>query len=148
MSGVQHESVPEPRGAVDPAVGPRRGGGEHDGERDGDGRPADLTARVVALEHEVAHLEAALETRTRIGTAIGLLAERHGTTTERAWSLLTRLSNHTNNKVQEVARLLVDVTDGSLDAADVEAVGELARSLPRAVAALGLGDGRSPGGTR
>lgn len=141
MSGVQHRSVPEPRGAAGPAAGP----GAWDAARDGE-RQLDLAARVVELEHEVTHLEAALETRTRIGTAIGLLAERHHTTTAQAWSLLTRLSNHTNHKVQEVARLLVDVTDGTLDADDVEAVGRLARSLPRAVAALGLDD--RPGGAR
>lgn len=141
MSGVQHRSVPEPRGAAGPAAGP----GSWDAARDGE-RQLDLAARVVELEDEVTHLEAALETRTRIGTAIGLLAERHHTTTAQAWSLLTRLSNHTNHKVQEVARLLVDVTDGTLDADDVEAVGRLARSLPRAVAALGLDD--RPGGAR
>lgn len=118
MSGVQSEAFSDPVG---------------------DDPEPDLAARVAELEAEVANLEVALQTRTRIGTAIGLLAERHQTTTDLAWSLLTRLSNHTNNKVQEVARLLVAVADGTLESEDVAAVGELARSLPRAVAAIGLG---------
>ncbi|GAB3991130.1 ANTAR domain-containing protein [Nocardioides marmoraquaticus] len=126
MSGVQSERFPDP---VEPttAVGEA---GDH----------AALVARVAALEADVENLEAALETRTRIGTAIGLLAERYDTDTDRAWALLTRLSNHSNHKVQEVARLLVAVTDGTLDAHEVDTVGALARNLPRAAAAVGLGD--------
>lgn len=97
-----------------------------------------LEARVAELEHEIEHLELAVESRTRIGTAIGLLAERHDTTTDLAWALMSKLSNHTNSKVHEVARLLVAVTDGTLDGDDVERVALLARHLPRAAAAVGI----------
>lgn len=133
MSGVQSEGSPDP---VEPATAVDGAAGEGvEGDR------AALVARVAALEAEVANLGAALDTRTRIGTAIGLLAERYDTDTDHAWALLTRLSNHSNHKVQEVARLLVAVTDGTLDAHEVDTVGALARTLPRAAAAVGLGDG-------
>lgn len=135
MSGVQLGEFSDDGSHEDPVVSP-------DGFPGGSIDAGLLAARVAHLESEVLNLEAALQSRTRIGIAIGLLAERHDTTSERAWSLLTRMSNHTNHKVAEVARLLVAVNDGTLDAADVTAVGELARAVPRAVAGL-EGDGGS-----
>src|SRR4051812_15654781 len=74
-----------------------------------------LEERCAELELEVVHLRRALESRTLIGVATGLLAERYGCTSTQAWALLRRLSSHANVKIREVARGLVAEVDGMPD---------------------------------
>ena len=64
--------------------------------------------KIGELEHELATMRAALEHRTTIAVATGLLAERYGCTSSQAWSLLARLSSHTNVKVRDVAQLVIE----------------------------------------
>lgn len=91
----------------------------------------DMSSTGSALESEVENLRRALETRTQIGIALGILTERYGCTSPQAWTLLTRLSSHTNIKVVEIARALVASADGTADEHDVTTLGELTAHLPR-----------------
>ncbi len=58
-----------------------------------------------------AQLEDAMTTRDVIGTAKGILAERHHVTTERAFRLLVKASQNSNIKLADVARSLVAAAD-------------------------------------
>jgi GAF domain-containing protein len=63
----------------------------------------------VALKH-VLHAEslsAALESRTMIGTAVGIVMERYGLDDQQAFAYLTRVSQHSNVKLKDVAREVV-----------------------------------------
>ena len=64
--------------------------------------------RIERLEEEVAQLREALVHRQRYGVVTGLLAARYGVTPDRAWQFLVRLSQHSNLKVQVVARVMHD----------------------------------------
>jgi AmiR/NasT family two-component response regulator len=69
----------------------------------------------MALGHaqEVHHLNEALQSRQRIGEAIGVLNERYKLDQQAAFNFLVRLSSHSNTKLRDVAaRLVADaVTD-------------------------------------
>lgn len=52
-------------------------------------------------------LRTAMDTRDVIGKAIGILMERHGLAAETAFDALTRLSQHTNRKLSDIATTLV-----------------------------------------
>lgn len=54
------------------------------------------------------HLERALETRTRIGQAIGILMHRYHITADQAFQLLRRISQQQNTKMATLATDLVD----------------------------------------
>ncbi|HEY8719959.1 GAF and ANTAR domain-containing protein [Pengzhenrongella sp.] len=56
---------------------------------------------------EQAQLHAALGTRGVIGQALGILMERHKVTGDRAFGLLTRVSQNNNSKLSEIALQLV-----------------------------------------
>jgi GAF domain-containing protein len=56
---------------------------------------------------EIEHLNAALDRRTVIGQAEGILMERYGLKAERAFELLRRVSSHSNTKLHDVAAELV-----------------------------------------
>jgi ANTAR domain len=72
-----------------------------------DVRAADgLQHRVRELEAAVAQLEEALASRQELGLITGVLAVRLEVTPDVAWSFVVRLSQHTNIKVREVARIL------------------------------------------
>ena len=63
------------------------------------------------LRKEVTELRQALETRTVIGQAVGMLMERYKVSADAAFSVLTRVSRQTNVKVREVAAAMTaDVT--------------------------------------
>jgi GAF domain-containing protein len=64
----------------------------------------------VALAHVLLEetLSTALQSRTMIGTAVGIVMERHGLDNERAFAYLTRVSQHGNVKLKDVAREVVD----------------------------------------
>lgn len=87
--------------------------------------------QVTELRQRVAHLEIALDSQRVIGTTIGILAQRFGCTTEQAWSVLVRVSQHSQYKVRDIARVLVDAFDGrELVAADEELLAAVSRQLP------------------
>lgn len=54
------------------------------------------------------HLRSAIATRTVIGQAEGILMERLKITAEQAFGVLSRLSQERNEKLRDVARLLVE----------------------------------------
>ncbi|HEX6246560.1 MAG TPA: GAF and ANTAR domain-containing protein [Nocardioidaceae bacterium] len=64
-------------------------------------------AVAIAYAHEITNLKEALETRTTIGQAVGLVMERYQLNDERAFAFLTRLSQHRNVKLRLVAEELV-----------------------------------------
>lgn len=53
------------------------------------------------------NLHRALETRSMIGQATGILRERYGLTTDQAWGVLRRVSSQHNIKLHRVAQQLV-----------------------------------------
>lgn len=64
-------------------------------------------AMAIAYAHEVTNLSEALETRTTIGKAMGIVMERYELNDERAFAFLTRLSQHRNVKLRLVAEEIV-----------------------------------------
>jgi hypothetical protein len=69
-------------------------------------------ARVAALERTVAQLEHALAARVATERAIGVLAERHGTTPRSAFELLRGEARSTGRPVHELARAVLEPLDG------------------------------------
>lgn len=68
---------------------------------------AQYRRRQEALASEISQLTRAIATRDVIGQAKGMLMERFNIDTDRAFGLLTRLSQETNTRVEEIARNLV-----------------------------------------
>lgn len=66
------------------------------------------TVEVTPEQQRIAHLETALERRTVIGQASGIVMERYGVSAEAAFNVLARISSHTNRKVYEIATQLVE----------------------------------------
>ena len=56
------------------------------------------TVRRLPPESPRSHLEAAVQSRTRIATAIGILIERDQVDRPRVFAVLTRFSHHSNRK--------------------------------------------------
>jgi hypothetical protein len=74
-----------------------------------DGCPDDpIDARVAALERTVAQLEHALAARVSTERAIGVLAERHGTTPRSAFETLRREARSQGRPVHELAREVLE----------------------------------------
>ena len=65
-------------------------------------------AVAVSSAQEIAGLNVALDGRTVVGQAQGLLMERFGLDPAGAFAVLTRVSSHTNRKLRDVAQELVD----------------------------------------
>ena len=82
------------------------------------GVEADTAARLLELQAKVDNLTVALDSQRVIGVAIGVLAERNGCTTAEAWGILSRLSQDSNVKVREIARILSDARDGIIGTED------------------------------
>lgn len=61
-----------------------------------------------AAAHEHASLTRTVETRQVIGRAEGILMERHKVTSEQAFAMLVRVSQHRNEKLRRIAQHLVD----------------------------------------
>ena len=74
------------------------------GPADGAGPDDPIDARVAALERTVAQLEHALAARVSTERAIGVLAERHGTTPRSAFEILRREARSQGRPVHELAR--------------------------------------------
>ena len=103
-------------GALEPDRSARRSArGTNRGGVDTD--PAD--ARIAALERTVAQLEHALAARVSTERAIGVLAERHGTSPRSAFEGLRREARSQGRPVHELAR---EVLDGLADAACTDPV--------------------------
>jgi len=90
----------------------------------------ELMQRLHTAEREVAELKHALASQRLIGVAIGLLAHRFACSPEQAWRLLVRLSQTSNVKVREVARILADAHSGADVTADADVLAILATQLP------------------
>lgn len=68
-------------------------------------------AVALAGAREHAELSQGLITRQRIGQATGILAERHGLTTNQAFTMLVKSSQHQNMKLRDLAERLVTAED-------------------------------------
>lgn len=68
-------------------------------------------AMAIGYATEVSNLRAALETRSVIGKAVGIVMERYQLPDDRAFAFLTRLSQHRNVKLRTVAEELVAAAD-------------------------------------
>ncbi|HSE09208.1 MAG TPA: GAF and ANTAR domain-containing protein [Nocardioidaceae bacterium] len=71
----------------------------------------------IAYAHQITNLAEALETRTTIGKAMGIVMERYQLSDERAFAFLTRLSQHRNVKLRLVAEELVTESVRNVEAA-------------------------------
>ena len=57
---------------------------------------------------ELDQLQAAIETRQRIGQAVGVIIERYKLDEERAFGFLVRMSSQSNTKLRDVAAAVVE----------------------------------------
>jgi len=87
-----------------------------------------VDARVAALERTVAQLEHALAARVSTERAIGVLAERHGTSARDAFEAMRRDARSQGRPVAELAREVLDGVDRA-PAADADS-GRSGRSVP------------------
>jgi hypothetical protein len=65
-----------------------------------------VSEELQAAQAKIAQLEIAVEHRTVIGQAVGILIERYHVDADTAFDALTRVSSQTNRKVLEIAREL------------------------------------------
>lgn len=91
---------------VEPDRGTRRAARGAAGDADPDADPRDV--RLAALERTVAQLEHALAARVSTERAIGVVAERHGTTPQAAFEQLRRDARSQGRPVPELAREVLD----------------------------------------
>jgi hypothetical protein len=61
-----------------------------------------VSEALTAAQEKVCQLEIAVEHRTVIGQAVGVLMERHDLDPETAFEALAELSQHTNRKLYEI----------------------------------------------
>ena len=110
---------------VEPARTARRSARGH---ADPDAGPVDpLQARVAELERTVAQLEHALAARVSTERAIGVLAERHGTSARDSFEAMRRDARSQGRPVAELAR---EVLDGVVDRAPDADSRRSGRSVP------------------
>lgn len=74
---------------------------------DGPRTEQELAEALSSARRQVAHLEQALVTSRLIGTAIGILVERHKVTADTAFAMLVSASQNTNRKLRDLAEGLV-----------------------------------------
>jgi AmiR/NasT family two-component response regulator len=55
----------------------------------------------------IAHLQTALQSSRAIGTAVGILTERHKMTAEEAFQALVAVSQHVHRKLRDIAADLI-----------------------------------------
>lgn len=65
-------------------------------------------AAALALAHQVAGLQTALQTRHVIGAAQGVLRHRHRVTMDQAFNVLVRVSRNNNVRLRDLAQMVVD----------------------------------------
>lgn len=68
---------------------------------------AHQAAVAIGYAGQVENLNEAIRSRTTIGQAVGIVMERYGLSDERAFAFLTRLSQHRNVKLRQVAEEIV-----------------------------------------
>lgn len=61
----------------------------------------------VAGAQQIEHLTEALDTRTLIGQAVGIVMERYSVDADRAFQVLSRISSHSNVRVRDLAEEIV-----------------------------------------
>jgi ANTAR domain/GAF domain len=71
---------------------------------------ATQTAALLGYAEQVEQLSEALRTRTDIGTAVGILMQRHGIDQHRAFALLAKTSQNRNVKVKVLAHQVIEGT--------------------------------------
>ncbi|MEU4744738.1 ANTAR domain-containing protein [Actinosynnema sp. NPDC023658] len=74
------------------------------------GHDDSLTARIASLEAEIVGLRKAVQTRTVIGQATGLISAVQGCTPQEGFQLLVRMSQHHNVKLHTIALKLLDLS--------------------------------------
>lgn len=77
----------------------------------------------IAYAMEVTNLQDALETRTTIGQAVGIVMERYRLTDDRAFAFLTRLSQNHNVKLRLVAQEIIAAGEQRDDEDDTPVLG-------------------------
>ncbi|GAA3737107.1 GAF domain-containing protein [Spinactinospora alkalitolerans] len=84
----------------------------------------------ITLQHkiEVANLTRALSTRSLIGSALGILMERHSIAEEEAWKIISRTSQELNIRLVDICRRVVADTEA---AASPEEPSSSEKSPPR-----------------
>ena len=65
----------------------------------------------IAYAHQIGTLHEAVQTRTVIGQAVGIVMERYNLNDERAFAFLKRLSSHRNVKLRVVAQEITAAID-------------------------------------
>jgi GAF domain-containing protein len=65
----------------------------------------------ISYAHQIGTLHEAVQTRTMIGQAVGIVMERYNLNDERAFAFLKRLSSHRNVKLRLVAQEIIAATD-------------------------------------
>jgi GAF domain-containing protein len=70
-------------------------------------------AVALAYSIEVTTLREAVQTRTRIGEAVGLVMERYDIPEQRAFAFLTRLSQNRNIKIRRIADEMIEAHAGN-----------------------------------
>jgi hypothetical protein len=76
----------------------------------GDNGHDSLTARIASLEAEIVGLRKAVQTRTVIGQATGLISAVQRCTPQEGFQLLVRMSQHHNVKLHTIALKLLDLS--------------------------------------
>jgi len=87
-------------------------GAEAEAESDGDTEAEALRREAAALREEVAGLRRALETYPAIDMARGIVMATVPCSKEQAWQALVEVSQHTNIKLRDVARYIVEGVAG------------------------------------
>ncbi len=85
--------------------------------------------QILRLELEVAQLREGLLSARHIGMVIGILAARCDVTTDQSWDLLVQLSQQTNVKLAEVARVLHEDFDSHPTRDDATLLARIAAKL-------------------
>lgn len=72
-----------------------------------------LSVRINTIENRAEDLEAALESRTAINLACGVIMAQNRCSQEEAMEILTKVSSNRNRKLRDVARELIEQLSGS-----------------------------------
>jgi AmiR/NasT family two-component response regulator len=76
-------------------------------EERNEGQPT-VAESLADAEREIKQLQQAVESRTMIGQAEGILMERFGLNAAQAFDYLRRVSSHSNRKVVDIAARIVE----------------------------------------
>lgn len=93
----------------------RRGAFTEDDRDEGTALAAHIAVALAAAQAEE-NLTRALDARTLVGQAVGIVMERYGVSAAAAFQVLVRISSHSNVKLRDIAQELVDT--GNLHGAD------------------------------